>query len=78
MADLDTRLKRESSIGICLPFLRVLPSSSPGGMDANIESERAHLCMNYNGIPTAAATGRIMGSLIGPSGLIGQGGGMIA
>lgn len=53
MADLDTRQKRESSIGICLPFTRVLPL--PDGSDADSEDERAHLVMNYNGIAAGAA-----------------------
>jgi hypothetical protein len=75
MADLDTRQKRESGIGISLPFARVLPT--PDGSDADGEDERAHLAMNYNGITTAVASGRIMGSLIGPSGLVGHGGGLI-
>ena len=53
MADLDTRQKRESGFGILLPFTRVLPQ--PDGSDADSEDERAHLCMNYNGITTTAA-----------------------
>ena len=50
----DTRQKRESAFGILLPFTRVLPLVD--GSDADSEDERAHLVMNYNGIPTAAAT----------------------
>jgi len=53
MANLDTRQKRESGFGILLPFTRVLPLVD--GSDADSEDERAHLVMNYNGIPTAAA-----------------------
>ena len=33
-----------------MPFTRVLPT--PDGSDADGEDERAHLAMNYNGIPT--------------------------
>ncbi len=82
MADLDSRQKRESSIGISLLFLRVLPT--PDGSDADGEDERAHLAMNYNGISTAAITGRIMSSLAFSGGLAhhggiaGQGGGLAA
>lgn len=71
----DSIQKRESAFGISLPFTRVGPTAD--GSDANSEDERAHLVMNYNGIATAAAAGRIMGSLIGPSGLIGHGGGLV-
>lgn len=53
MADLDTRQKRESSIGISLSFLRVLPLAD--GSDADSEDERAHLAFMYNGIPTGVA-----------------------
>ena len=62
MADLDTRQKRESGIGISLPFARVLPT--PDGSDADSEDERAHLAMNYNGIVTGAApAGMTVGGL---------------
>ena len=72
MADLDSRQKRESGFGISLSFTRVLPT--PDGSDADGEDERAHLVMNYNGIATAAAAGRIMSSLAASGGLAGHGG----
>jgi len=53
MANLDTRQKRESSIGVSLSFLRVLPLAD--GSDADSEDERAHLAFMYNGIATGAA-----------------------
>ena len=71
MADLDTRQKRESSWGIALSFLRVLPLAD--GSDADSEDERAHLAFMYNGIPTPVG-GRIMFSLAGPGGLVSMGG----
>jgi len=72
MANLDTRQKRESGFGVSLPFTRVLPLAD--GSDADSEDERAHLVMNYNGIATAAAAGRIMSSLVSGGGLVGFGG----
>jgi len=72
MADLDTRQKRESSIGVSLSFLRLLPT--PDGSDADGEDERAHLAFMYNGIPTTAAAGRIMSSLAWAGGLAHKGG----
>ncbi len=72
MADLDTRQKRESGFGVCLPFTRVLPLVD--GSDADSEDERAHLVMNYNGIAVGVVAGRIMFSLVGSGGLVSQGG----
>lgn len=57
MADLDTRQKRESGFGVCLPFDRVLPLAD--GSDADSEDERAHLAMNYNGISAGAAAAAV-------------------
>ncbi len=57
MANLDTRQKRESGFGVCLPFTRVLPLVD--GSDADSEDERAHLAMNYNGIATGVSVGGI-------------------
>ena len=48
----DSIQKRESAFGICLPFTRVGPTAD--GSDADGEDERAHLAMNYNGIPITA------------------------
>jgi len=82
MANLDTRQKRESGFGVSLPFTRVLPLAD--GSDADSEDERAHLVMNYNGIATTAAAGRIMSSLAWSGGLAhhggiaGRGGGLAA
>jgi len=59
MADLDSRARRESGIGIHLPFARVLPT--PDGDDAATAAERAHLALRYNGLAPVEAVEKIIG-----------------
>ncbi len=72
---IDSIQKRESAFGILLPFTRVGPTAD--GSDANSTDERAHLVMNYNGIAASSPAGGRIWNLIGLSGLIGEGGGLI-
>jgi len=49
MANLDTRSKRASSVGILLPFM-LSPPLPDGTID---QGDRQHIALSYSGIPAA-------------------------
>ena len=72
---IDSKEKRVAVLGVARPWMRdVFPVATPD------EEWRISVGNAYGGnaLSPPAGGGRIMGSLIGPSGLIGEGGGLIA
>ena len=70
---LDSKEKRIAVLGVARPWMRdVFPVATPD------EEWRISVGNAYGGNALSPVTGgRIMGSLIGPSGLVGEGGGLI-
>ena len=69
---IDTSIKRSNVPGVGRPFMRT--HAADAGRD---EQWRVSAWNAYGGNALSATAGRIMGSLIGQSGLIGHGGGLI-